>query len=121
MYRILIADDSIYIRTSLKEILTEAGHEVVGEAENGAVAVELYRSLSPDIVTLDITMPELSGIGALKQIVEYDNNANAIMLTAVGKPDMVLQALKSGAKNYITKPLDKRSVLQAINQVMSLD
>lgn len=118
MYRILIADDSLYMRLNLKTILLEAGHEVVGEADNGSDAVTQYRSLSPDVVTMDITMPQLNGLEALKQIMEFDRNAKVIMLTAIGKPDMVLECLNNGAMHFITKPFEKRNVLSALNQVM---
>ncbi|MDP4193369.1 MAG: response regulator, partial [Bacteroidota bacterium] len=101
----------------LKSILVEAGHEVVGEASNGYEAVELYGKLSPDIITLDITMPELNGIEALKKIIEINKDATVIMLTSISKPDSAIEALNNGAKNYITKPFDKDKVLKAINAV----
>ncbi|MPM45412.1 Chemotaxis protein CheY [bioreactor metagenome] len=117
-YRILIADDSLYARVNLKTILTEAGHEVVGEAGDGADAVGKYRSLSPDLVTMDITMPKLSGVEALEQIVGLDADAKIIMITAIGKPEKVLECLDMGAKHFITKPFDKAKVLAAIEHVM---
>ena len=116
MYRILIADDSLYARINLKTILTEAGHEVIGEASDGFEAVAKYRSLSPDIVTMDITMPMLNGVDALKQIIEFDKNARVIMMTAIGKPEKVLECLNSGAKRFITKPFEKGDVLKALDE-----
>ncbi len=114
MSRILIADDSIFMRSALKEILVNAGHEVVGEAATGSEAIELYGKLSPDIVTMDITMPQLGGIEALKQIRALNKNAVVIMVTSISKPESAGEALNSGAKSYITKPFDKDKVLKAI-------
>lgn len=119
MYRILIADDSLYMRLNLKNILLEAGHEVVGEATNGIEAVKQYQQLSPDIVTMDITMPQLDGVEALKQIIGFDPAANVIMLTAIGKPGKVLECLNLGAKHFITKPFEKDKVLQALDTAMA--
>jgi two-component system chemotaxis response regulator CheY len=119
MYRILIADDSSFMRDNLKEILLSAGHEVVGMAVNGLEAVELYKKTSPDIITMDITMPQLNGIEALQKIIEYNKDANVLMLTSLGKPEKVLEALNNGARNYITKPFEKGMVLKAINAIMS--
>lgn len=114
MSRILIADDSMFMRSSLKEILVQGGHEVVGEAGDGIQAVELFKQLSPDIVTMDITMPKLSGIEALKKIIGIKKDAAVIMLTSISKPGNAAEALENGAKNYITKPFDKDKVLKAV-------
>lgn len=116
MYRILIADDSNYMRESLRDILREAGHEVIGEAINGSNAIEIYRALLPDIVMMDVKMPDINGIEALKKIIEINRDAVVIMLTVVGKPEEVLEALNDGAKSYVTKPFDISSVLNAIKQ-----
>lgn len=116
MYRILIADDSIYMRETLREILSEAGHKIVGEAVNGINAVEIYRALTPEIVMLDIAMPDGDGIEALIKIMELNKDATVIMLTVVGKPDIILTALNNGAKSYLTKPFDRQSVLNALQQ-----
>jgi two-component system chemotaxis response regulator CheY len=116
MFRILIADDSNYMRESLRDILQEAGFEVIGEAKNGNNAVEIYKALVPDIVMLDISMPDGDGIAALKQIMELDRDAVVVMLTVVGKPEIVLEALNCGARSFLTKPFDRASVLQAIRQ-----
>lgn len=117
MSRILIADDSIFMRSSLKSILVQAGHEVIGEACNGIEAVEMFHKLSPDIITMDITMPQLSGIDALKNIIGYKKDAVVIMVTSISKPQNAVEALNNGAKGYITKPFDKNKVLKAINEV----
>jgi len=116
MYRILIADDSNYMRETLHDILHEAGHEVIGEAINGSNAVEIYKILLPDIVMMDMTMPAETGIEALKKIIEINANAVVIMLTVVGKPENVLEAVNAGARSYLTKPFDASGVLNAIKQ-----
>lgn len=114
MFRILIADDSAYMRESLREILRDAGHEVVGEATGGFNAVDLYKALLPDVVMLDISMPEGNGVDALRRIMQLNAEAVVIMLTVVGKPELIVEALKQGARSYLTKPFDKASVLQAL-------
>jgi two-component system chemotaxis response regulator CheY len=116
MYRILIADDSTYMRETLRDILQGAGHEIVAEAINGPNAVEIYKVLLPDIVMLDMTMPGENGLEALKQIIGINKAAVVIMLTAVGKPEKVLEALNAGARGYATKPFDGNSILNAIEQ-----
>lgn len=121
MYRILIADDSIYMRESLHDILREAGHEVIGEAANGNNAIEIYRALTPDIVMLDTAMPDGDGIEALKKIMEINKDAVVVMLTVVGKPDVVLDALNCGARGYLTKPFDKKTAINAIGKAMRTD
>ena len=117
MSRILIADDSLFMRSTLKKILAEGGHEVVGEAGTGVQTVELFQKLSPDIVTMDITMPQMNGIEALKKIIELKKDAVVIMLTSISKPENAAEALKNGAKNYITKPFDREKVLKAVKAV----
>lgn len=119
MYRILIVDDSNYMRETLRDILREAGHDVIGEAINGSNAVEIYKALVPDIVILDMTMPGETGIEALKQIIEINKDAVVIVLTVVGKPETVLDALNHGARGYVTKPFDVSSVLNAIYKATS--
>ncbi|SHH78446.1 response regulator [Clostridium grantii] len=119
MAKILIVDDSIVARAKLKHIIINAGHEIIGEAEDGYEAFKLYRELSPDIVTMDIIMPFLDGIGALKLIKEYDENAKIIMLTVLGQGNRILEALNSGAVNYINKPFNEIKVLEAINDALN--
>jgi two-component system chemotaxis response regulator CheY len=121
MYRILIADDSSYMRETLRDILQGAGHEIVAEAANGPNAVEIYKALLPDIVMLDMTMPGESGLDTLRSIIRINNNAVVIILTAVGKPEKVLEALNAGAKGYVTKPFDESSVLNAISKTAAAD
>ncbi|ASJ16089.1 two-component system response regulator [Thermococcus chitonophagus] len=119
MARILIVDDAAFMRMLLKKILTQAGHEVVGEASNGKEAVELYKKLKPDLVTMDIVMPEMDGITAVKEIMKIDPNAKIIMITAVGQEAKVMEALKSGAKGYIVKPFQAQKVIEEVNRVLS--
>lgn len=115
--RILITDDALFMRVTLKNILTQNGYEVVGEASNGAEAVEMYKTLKPDIVTMDITMPEKDGIQALKEIRSFDCNANVVMCTAMGQKNMVVEAIQSGAKDFIVKPFQPERVLEAVGKL----
>ena len=119
MSRILIVDDARFIRQLLAKVVKEAGHEVVGEAENGQQAVLLYRSLQPDIVTLDITMPEMDGIAALRKILEIDARARVIVCSAVNTRPKVIEALQAGARDFILKPVHPDRVLSAIDRVMT--
>lgn len=116
---ILIVDDAKFMRMTLTNILVKANHEVIGEADNGIRAVELYRDLKPDLVTMDITMPEKSGIEAVKEIKEQFPNARIIMCSAMGQQKMVVEAIEAGAKDFIVKPFDEGRVLDAINRVLS--
>lgn len=119
MYRILIADDSNYMRETLRDILQGAGHEIIAEAINGPNAVEIYKALLPDIVMLDMTMPGESGLETLGKIIRINDGAVVIMLAAVGKPEKVLEALNAGARGYVTKPFDESSILNAIEKAAS--
>ena len=115
---ILIVDDAAFMRMMVKDILTKGGYNVVGEAENGVVAVQKYAELKPDLVTLDITMPEMDGIQALKKIKEADANACVIMCSAMGQQAMVIEAIQSGAKDFIVKPFQAERVLEAVKKVV---
>jgi two-component system chemotaxis response regulator CheY len=115
--RILITDDALFMRVTLKNILSGGGYEVVGEASNGVEAIELYKSLKPDIVTMDITMPEMDGIQALKEIRAFDANARVIMCTAMGQKNLVVEAIQSGAKDFIVKPFQPERVIEAVAKV----
>lgn len=119
MARILIVDDAKFMRLTLSNILTKAGHQIVGEGENGREAVELYNQLKPDIITLDITMPQMSGIEALKEIKKNHPQAKVIMCSAMGQQRMVLEAIEAGAKDFIVKPFEEGKILEAINRVLS--
>ncbi len=117
MAKIMIVDDAAFMRITIKNMLTKSEHEVVGEAENGKVAVERYKALNPDIVTMDITMPEMDGLEALKQIVAYDAGAKVIMVSAMGQEAMVRDAVMSGAKGFIVKPFKEDGILAAIEKL----
>ncbi len=117
MAKVLIVDDAAFMRISIKNTLTKNGFEVVGEAENGAVAVEKYKELKPDVVTMDITMPEMSGLDALKTIMAFDANAKIIMVSAMGQEAMVRDAVLSGAKGFIVKPFKEDGLLSALSKL----
>ena len=115
---ILIVDDAAFMRMMIKDILTKNGYNVAGEAENGAKAMEKYNELKPDLVLMDITMPEVDGIQALKNIKASDPNAKIIMCSAMGQQAMVIEAIQSGAKDFIVKPFQADRVLEAVNKVI---
>ena len=114
----LIVDDAAFMRMMLKDILTKAGYEIAGEATNGKEAVDLYKSLTPDFVTMDITMPEMDGIEALKEIKKIDTNATVIMCSAIGQQASVLEAIKIGAKDFIVKPFQPDRVLESVKNIV---
>ncbi|NLI11604.1 response regulator [Pelotomaculum propionicicum] len=116
---ILIVDDAAFMRMMIKNIVSKNGYDVVGEAENGQVAVELYKKLKPDLVTMDITMPEMNGIEGVKAIRGFDPNANIIMCSAMGQQAMVMEAIQAGAKDFIVKPFQQDRILQAIGRVLA--
>lgn len=115
---ILICDDAAFMRMMIKDILTKNGYTVAGEAENGAKAVEKYTELKPDLVLMDITMPEMDGIQALKKIRELDPKASVIMCSAMGQQAMVIESIQSGAKDFIVKPFQADRVLEAVKKVV---
>lgn len=115
----LVVDDAIFMRTVLRKMLTEASFDVVGEAGNGMQAIELAGELKPDIITLDITMPEMDGIEAIEGILKVSPETKIIMCSAMGQQSKVVEAIKKGAKDFIVKPFEKTRVLQAINNVTS--
>jgi len=117
--RILITDDALFMRVTLKNILTQNGFEVVGEATNGAESIELYKSLKPDLVTMDITMPEMDGIAALKEIRAHDPEATVLMCTAMGQKNMVLEAMQAGARDFIVKPFEAERVVDTVNKLLA--
>ena len=115
---ILICDDAAFMRMMIKDILTKNGYNVVGEAENGAQGVEKYNELHPDLVLMDITMPEMDGIAALKGIKQIDPNAHVIMCSAMGQQAMVIESIQAGAKDFIVKPFQADRVLEAVKKVV---
>lgn len=117
--RILIVDDAVFMRTVLKKMLEEENYKIVGEASNGLEAIQKAKELKPDIITLDITMPEMDGVTALPEILKESPNSRVIMCSAMGQQPMVVEAIKNGAKDFIVKPFQKTRVLQAIENIMS--
>ena len=116
--KILVVDDAAFMRMMLKDILTKAGYEVVGEAADGVEALAKYNELKPDLVTLDITMPNKDGIAALKDIKAADPSALCIMCSAMGQQSMVIEAIQSGAKDFIVKPFQADRVIESIKKVL---
>jgi two-component system chemotaxis response regulator CheY len=119
MGKILIVDDTLFMRTLLKNILFSGGHTIVGEAGDGDDAIQKFRELKPDLVTMDVVMPKMNGIEALKAIKTLDTGAKVIMCTAVGQEQMVKLAIKTGAKGYIVKPFQAPKVLEEVKNVLS--
>lgn len=115
---ILIVDDAAFMRMMIKDILTKNGYEVIGEAANGIQAVELYKAHQPDLVTMDITMPEMDGIEAVKQIKAVNPGAKVIMCSAMGQQSMVMDAIKAGASDFIVKPFQADRVLEAVKKIV---
>ena len=115
---ILICDNAAFMRMMIKDILSKNGYNVVGEAENGAKAVEKYSETKPDLVLMDITMPEMDGIQALKKIKESDPAANVVMCSAMGQQAMVIESIQSGAKDFIVKPFQADRVLEAVKKAV---
>lgn len=118
--RVLIVDDAIFMRTVLKKMLTEESFEICGEANNGKEAIKKAKELEPDVITLDITMPEMDGVTALPQILEASPSSKVIMCSAMGQQPMVIEAIKNGAKDFIVKPFQKTRVIQAIENVLNI-
>jgi len=117
--RVMVVDDALFMRNMLKDIFVRAGHDVVAEAENGEVALELYQELKPALVTMDIVMPKKSGIEALQDIMALDASACVVMVSALGQDSLVLEAVESGAKDFIVKPFKEEKVLEIVNRVTS--
>ena len=118
MARVLVTDDAAFMRMMIKNILTQNGHEVVGEAANGEEAVVQYQSLKPDVTTMDITMPEKDGIAALKEILAGDPAARVVMCSALGQESKVIESIRAGAKDFIVKPFQPDRVLSAIAKAL---
>jgi two-component system chemotaxis response regulator CheY len=116
--KVLIVDDAAFMRMMIKDIMTKNGYEVVGEAANGAEAVAKYKELKPDVVTMDITMPEVDGIQALRQIKSMDSNAKVLMCSAMGQQSMVIEAIQAGARDFIVKPFQADRVIEALQKAL---
>jgi two-component system chemotaxis response regulator CheY len=119
MARILVVDDAAFMRKMVKDALLAAGHEIVGEAGNGAEAVARFQELKPDLLTLDITMPEKDGLAALADIIGSDPDARVVMCSALGQETKVVQALKLGAKDFVVKPFQADRVVEAVGKALA--
>ena len=117
-HRVLVCDDAIFMRTMISDILSGAGYDVVGEAETGLQAIERYKELKPDLVTMDIVMPDMGGIDAVREIVKGDPNAKVLMCSAMGQQALVIEAIQAGAKDFVVKPFQPSRVLEAVQRVL---
>ena len=115
---VLVCDDAIFMRTMISDILAQAGYEIVGEAETGAQAIERYKQLKPDLVTMDIVMPDLGGIEAVREIVMFDPSARILMCSAMGQQALVVEAIQAGARDFVVKPFQPSRVLEAVQRVL---
>jgi two-component system chemotaxis response regulator CheY len=115
---VLVCDDAVFMRTMISDILTQAGLDVVGEAESGTEAVAKYRTLKPDLVTMDIIMPDMGGIEAVRAITQFDPEARVLMCSAMGQQALVAEAIQAGAKDFVVKPFQPSRVLEAVQRVL---
>lgn len=115
---VLICDDAIFMRTMIGDILTQAGFQIVGEAETGLQAVQRYRELKPDLVTMDIVMPDMGGIDAVREIMKEDPGAKVLMCSAMGQQALVIEAIQAGARDFVVKPFQPSRVLEAVQRVL---
>ena len=118
MPTVLVVDDTLFMRVAISNMFSEWGYEVVGNAVNGREAVDMYRALQPDLVTMDVTMPVMTGIAAVKEIIPEFPNAKIIMITALGQQKLILEAIESGAKDFITKPFEPEKLKAAADQLL---
>ncbi len=117
-HTVLVCDDAIFMRTMISDILSQAGYEVVGEAETGAEAVERFKELNPDLVTMDIVMPGMGGMDAVREIVKIAPSARILMCSAIGQQALVIEAIQAGAKDFVVKPFQPSHVLEAVQRVL---
>lgn len=117
--RVLIVDDTDFMRMMIKDILTKNGYEIAGEATDGLSAIEKYKEVNPDLVTMDITMPEMDGVAAVQAILDIDSAARIIMVSAMGQQAIVIEAIQAGAKDFIVKPFIPERVLEAVSKALS--
>ncbi|MGH7657585.1 MAG: response regulator [Gemmatimonadales bacterium] len=115
---VLVCDDAIFMRTMISDILAQAGFEIVGEAETGRQAVEMYQQLQPDLVTMDIVMPDMGGIEAVREICKAAPDAKILMCSAMGQQALVVEAIQAGAKDFVVKPFQPSRVLEAVQRVL---
>ncbi len=118
-HKVLVVDDAIFMRKMITEIFQENGMEVVGEADTGSGAVEKYKELNPDLVTMDIIMPEMNGIDAVREIISFDSNARIVMCSALGQQALVQEALVAGAKDFLIKPFNPSRVIEVVTKVLN--
>lgn len=118
-HTVLVCDDAIFMRTMIADILTQAGYKVVGEAESGVEAVRRYQELKPDLVTMDIVMPEMGGIDAVREIMKIEPTARILMCSAMGQQALVVEAIQAGAKDFVVKPFQPARVLEAVQRLLS--
>ncbi|PZX07469.1 two-component system chemotaxis response regulator CheY [Psychrobacillus insolitus] len=117
MKTVLVVDDAVFMRTTIKRMLEDQSFNVIGEASNGAEAVEMYRNLLPDVVTMDVTMPGMTGIEAVEAIISEDPNAKIVMVTALGQQKLIVDAIERGAKDFVTKPFNPEQIIQVLTNV----
>ena len=117
-HTVLVCDDAIFMRTMISDILAQAGFEIVEEAETGVQAVERYKQLKPELVTMDIVMPDMGGIDAVREIVKFDPEARVLMCSAMGQQALVVEAIQAGAKDFVVKPFQPSRVLEAVQRVL---
>ncbi len=117
-HTVLVGDDAIFMRTMISDILGQAGYEVIGEAETGVQAVERFKELDPDLVTMDIVMPDMGGIDAVREIMKIAPNAKILMCSAMGQQALVVEAIQAGAKDFVVKPFQPSRVLEAVQRVL---
>ncbi len=121
MLNILVVDDSILMRNNIKSFVESLGHNVVGEAENGAIAVAMCTELKPDVITMDITMPNMNGMQAIAKIREFNSDVNIIVVTSHGQEEIIMKSLQAGAKGYILKPINENNLNEAIQNIYKTD
>lgn len=117
MKTVLVVDDAVFMRTTIKRMLEDQSFNVIGEASNGAEAVEMYRKLLPDVVTMDVTMPGMTGIEAVEAIISEHPNAKIVMVTALGQQKLIVDAIEKGAKDFVTKPFNPEQIIQVLTNV----
>src|SRR5664279_4912419 len=117
-HTVLVCDDAIFMRTMISDILQQSGFDVIGEAETGVEAVAQYRKLKPDLVTMDIVMPDMGGIDAVREITKFDPSARILMCSAMGQQALVVEAIQAGAKDFVVKPFQPSRVLEAVQRVL---
>jgi two-component system, chemotaxis family, chemotaxis protein CheY len=117
-YTALLCDDALFMRATIRDILEKAGFEIVGEAETGRQAVEKYKQLKPDLVTMDIVMPEMGGVDAAREICAFDPGARIMMCSAIGQQSLMVEAIQAGAKDFVVKPFLASRVLEAVKNIL---